>query len=120
MALGLRIDGFHKRLNVHPFHIVVSVVNLIAAAAAACSVALSSHLGATVREGLLAFGVVAGYLANLFAVLVGGVILSWVLLVAARGRSVRAIWSKHRLGVANAAVVVLFWTVLFALVGLHI
>lgn len=82
----------------HPFHILVSVLNLITAAT--MLLAFAPAVDASLRASLLAPSVLVGYFASLLAVLVGLVVVVWVAFSKVHNRG--NVWSRHRLGVFNA------------------
>ena len=94
----------------HPFHILVSVLNLITAAT--MLLAFAPAVDASLRASLLAPSVLVGYFASVLAVLVGLVVVVWVAFSKVHNRG--NVWSRHRLSVFNAVFVVLCWSVFFA------
>jgi hypothetical protein len=106
---GRRLPPTLERMN--PLHIGVAVINLLC---------LSALFGSDIvapgsaRVSLLTFAVMVGYFANAVALLVSSILLIWVVVRIFSGGAMSTLRGQW-LGLANGAVVVIAWTIFFAL-----
>lgn len=94
----------------HPFHIFISIWNLICGFALILLFAFGEYTEFT--EWLAAISIAPGYFANLLAVFISLVLCVFGLIHLAKG-SVKAFVQTNWLGLFNGAFVVLFWASLF-------
>ena len=93
----------------HPFHISISVINLLCGLAVALAYTTNFH-----REDLLGFGIFVGYFANLLAVVISIVLFVILIVRYIKGQG-KPFIARNWLGIFNGVFVLLFWPVAFCL-----
>jgi hypothetical protein len=93
----------------HPAHIVISALNAICGAIV---LEMVLHGKDALTASIAPFAVVGGYLGNLIAIAIAGVLLILLVVRAPAGRA-RVTFERQWLGLFNGAFVVAFWSWVF-------
>jgi uncharacterized membrane protein YedE/YeeE len=96
--------------EVSRWHFAIAVINLLCLVAA-----IGGYLAN--QGGVVGIGMAFGYFANAVAVVVSICLLLWLLSASLSGRA-SLVLRRHWLGIANGAVVVAIWGIVFGMARL--